>query len=206
MFGIFDNFDGSQTRNAMQTGLRFANNGINRAQRTGRESINRGYRQGRQDINPYLQSGRRGQGFYDDLLGLNGADARDSRQQYLMGDAAFTGKLGQDQNAMLRAMNARGLSGSGRGLLAAERVFQQNYGDIMNRYNNRAQQGAQMAQFGANMANNRGLQNANLGMQAAGMRSGNIMNTYNQKAGTYDAGMNNLLGLVGAGTKIAGLF
>ena len=116
-----------------------------------------------------------------------------------MSDRAFTGKLGQDQNAMLRQMNARGMSGSGAGALAAERVFQQNYGSHLDRYANRGQQGAQMAQFGAGLASNRGAQLANMRMQGAAGMSNNWTNSQNQIAGTRDAGMNNMLGMVGTG-------
>lgn len=204
--GLFSNFSGGDSRRDLRHAVRTSNTLIRDGMERGEGYLNSSYDRSRQDIDPYLESGQRGQQFYDDLLGLNGGDARDSRQDFLMSDRAFSGKLGQDQNAMLRAMNARGMSGSGAGALAAERVFQQNYGNTLNRYANRGQQGAQMAQFGAGMSQQNGAANANLQMQGAGMMSNNQMNAYGNISKTRNAGMNNMLAIAGAGTKMAGLF
>ena len=143
---------------------------------------------------------------YADLLGLNGADARAAAQNTLMSDPAFQGQLGQEQNAMLRAMNARGLSGSGAGALAAERVFQQNYGNTLNRYAGLGQQGLQAAGGASNLA-------ATLGQQRGDLKFGTNQLQTNLKVGGVNAsnqaktaGINNLIGIGGLATKAFGLF
>lgn len=204
--GIFDNWDGGQSRSDIYDGQGKAKQIIHNGMRTGQDWLNRTHRRSMGYLNPYIQSGLEGSEYYDDLLGLNGWRSRDDAQDMLMRDKAFQGKLGQDQNAMLRAMNARGNSNSGAGALAAERVFQQNYGDVLNRYAGRAQQGYQAASQGAGLATQYGRDSANLQFGGRQQIAQNAITSANAIAGTRGTGMNNLLGIAGLGLKAYNTF
>ena len=202
--GLFSNFLGGDTRDDIRNGQAQADGYLTRGRDNAQGYYDRGYEQSQGYLNPYIQSGQQGQQFYDDLLGLNGAGARDERQQFLMSDPANQGKLGQDQNAMLRVMNASGRSNSGAGALAAERVFQQNYSGILDRYSNRGQQGFQAAGMGANMAQQYAGNSANLQYGTAQQQAGNAISASNAIGQTRNTGMNNLLGIAGIGAKLYG--
>lgn len=202
--GLFSNFFGGDQRRDIRNGLNESNQILNQGRDDAQGYYDRGYEQAQGYINPYIQSGQQGQQFYDDLLGLNGAGARDERQQFLMSDPAFQGQLGQQQNALLRQMNAMGNSNSGAGALAAERVFQQNYGNTLDRYANRGQQGFQAAGMGANLAQQYAGQSGGLQFGTAQQKAGNTASAYNAIGQTRNTGMNNLLGIAGLATKAYG--
>lgn len=166
--------------------------------------IGEAYTEGRENLQPYIQGGQQGQSFYEDLLGLNGPEARAAAQQVMMSDPANQGQLGQAQNAMLRQMNARGLDGSGAGALAAERVFQQNYGNLMNRYAGLGQQGFQAAGAGASLATNWGNTMGNLTYGRAQQGANLATNQATQTNAANQAIGNNMLSIAGLGMKAAG--
>lgn len=155
-------------------------------------------------LSPYIEGGRQGQSFYEDLLGLNGPEARAAAQEVMTSDPAFQGQLGQDQNAIMRRLNATGMAGSGAGALAAERVFQQNYGNAMNRYAGLGQQGLQAAGAGANTATNYGNTMGNLVYGNAQQRAGLRTNQATQTNAANQAIGNNMLSMIGTGLKAAG--
>jgi hypothetical protein len=204
MMGMFSNFFGGDSRRDIRQGQQQAAGYLTDGRDTAQGYYDQGRDQSQGYLNPYIESGQQGQQFYDDLLGINGAGARDERQQYLMSDPAFQGKLGQDQNAMLRTMNARGSSNSGAGALAAERVFQQNYGNLMDRYNNRGQQGFQAAGTGANLASQYAGNSANLQYGTAQQQAGNAISASNALGATRNTGMNNMLAIAGTAAKVYG--
>lgn len=204
--GLFDNFNGGESRTDIYNGQGKAKDTLHRGMRQGQSYLDRGRDRSMGYLNPYIQSGLKGSKFYDRLLGLQGEGARSNAQNLLMSDPAFTAKLGQDQNAMLRAMNATGNSQSGAGALAAERVFQQNYGDILNRYAGRAQQGYQAASQGAGINTQWGRDSANLQFGGRQQIAQNAITSANAIAGTRGTGMNNLLGIAGLGLKAYNTF
>ena len=196
--GFFSNFSGGDSRRDIRNGLGQANGYLTEGRDTAQGYYDRGYETSQGYLDPYIQGGLKGQGAYDDLMGLNGPEARArAQEQYYSSDALTQGKLGQDQNAMLRAMNARGSSNSGAGALAAERVSQQNYGQFLDRYNNRAQQGFGAAQAGGANANQYAGNSANLQYGTAQQMGANAISASNAMSQTRNTGMNNLLGLGG---------
>lgn len=204
--GLFSNFFGGDSRRDIRQGMARANGFLTDGRDAAQGAYDKAYETSQGYLNPYIESGQRGQGAYDDLMGLNGADARAAAQeQYYSSNPAMMGQLGQQQNAMMRAMNARGSSYSGAGALAAERVSQQNYGQFMDRFNNRAQQGFGAAQAGAGNANLYGNNTAQLQYGYGQQRAGNEISASNAISQTRNTGMNNMLGIAGLGLKAAGL-
>jgi hypothetical protein len=187
----------------LQRSNRFLTDGRDAAQ----GAYDQSYETSQDYIDPYIESGQRGQGAYDDLMGLNGPEARAAAQEkYYSSNPAMMGQLGQQQNAMMRAMNARGSSYSGAGALAAERVSQQNYGQFMDRFNNRAQQGFGAAQAGAGNANQYGNNTAQLQYGYGQQRAGNEISASNAISQTRNTGMNNMLGIAGLGLQGYGAY
>ena len=199
--GLFSNFFGGDSRRDIRRGQETANNALLAGNETAQGYFDDAFETSQGYLDPYIESGAQGQSMYADLLGINGAASRGTAQNLLMSDPAFRGQLGQDQNAMLRAMNARGMSGSGAGALAAERVFQQNYGNTLNRYAGLGQQGQQAASAGANLATNYGQNSANLQYGTQQQIAGNAITSANAVANTRNTGINNMLGLVGLNQK-----
>lgn len=163
-----------------------------------------GYGAAIEGLDPYTQSGAAGQGMYADLLGINGAEARAAAQNLLMSDPANSGALAMDQNAVARAMNARGQGGSGAAALAAERVFQQGYGNILNRYAGLGQQGLQAAGAQGQFSAQQGQDLGNLRFGTNQLIANAAMGKGNAMAQSKQAGMNNLLGVAGLGTSALG--
>ena len=121
---------------------------LRRAQAQATQHLDQGYSDARSDYTgaiesyqPYVESGTKSQSFYDDLLGLNGSEARAAAQGTLTSDPLFQGQLAQSSNAMLRHLNARGSSVGGKAALAGQRVLQQTYGDWLDRYQGGGAQG-----------------------------------------------------------------
>lgn len=142
---------------------------------------------------PYAQSGQQANQFYSDALGLNGDDARSTAVNTMTSNPLFQGQLGQESNAMARILNAQGASGGGKAQLAGQRVFQQNAGQWLDRYNNLGQQGMQATNAMAQMRQARG----DLSMNFAATKAGNEINHGNAMAANRSVGINNLMGLAG---------
>ena len=106
--GFFDSFTGaSQRRDIRNTNAQATaalDQGYNQSQGY--------YNQAADLLAPQAQTGQAANAFYDNALGLNGADARSQAQGVITSDPLWTGQLGQDQNALLKMMNARGESGN----------------------------------------------------------------------------------------------
>jgi hypothetical protein len=140
---------------------------------------------------PYAEGGQRGQRFYDEALGLYGDEARGAATSSLASNPLFQGQLGQESNAISRVLNAQGNSGGGKAHLAAQRVFQGNAGNWLDRYANRGQQGLQasnqMAQYRS------GIGDAIYGNAMA--RAGNRIQKGNFDAQNSMTGVNNIMGL-----------
>jgi len=159
------------------------------------------YDQAFDQFNPYAQQGGAANAMYGNLLGLNGADARDQAQGVITSDPMFQGAMGQQSNALLRQLNARGASGGGQAHLAAQRVLQSNYDNVLNRYAGAGQQGMQAAGAQAGIRTAQG-DNA-YGYGAT--RAGNAINYGNAMASAKGIGVNNLLALGGLATQAYGV-
>lgn len=155
-------------------------------------------------LQPYMESGAQGQQLYADLMGLNGEEARAAAQQIITSDPQWQGQLGQASNAMLRQLNARGLSGSGTAALAGQRVLGEQYGNVLNRYAGLGQQGQTAALGGAGIAQNYGNQMANLAYGRAQQGAGLETNQATQINAANSSIGNNLLSLAGLGIKATG--
>jgi hypothetical protein len=161
-------------------------------------------------------------------LGLDGTDARDAAQGVISSDKLWQGELAQGQNAMLRYLNARGASGGGKAALAGQRVLTEQYGNWMDRYRQRADTGGQYArdmaqldnQYGINAGNiqsNYGTNVSNLSSQHftnkanltygyRASKAGQAINHGNAMVAARNSGVNNVLGVVGAGVDAYGAY
>lgn len=150
-----------------------------------------------ESFDPYVQSGAQSQSFYDNLLGLNGADARAESQGVITSDPLFQGQLGQNSNAMLRHLNARGASAGGQAALAGQRVLQSTYGDWMDRYRTGGAQGLNATNAMAGYQAGRG----DLSYGYGATRAGHETNFGNAMAQSRSIGINNLLGVASLGVN-----
>lgn len=174
--GFWSDFTGKSARKDLQRGTAAAMDHLDTGAANARSDLSWGYQTARADIDPYIQSGQQGHQMYSDLMGLNGEAPRGAAQALYESDEGFMGQLGESQNAMLRNMNARGLSGSGAGALAGARVARQGYESYLDRVRNMSTQGQQLASQGASMAYGYGNDQANLqygvAQQKAGLETG----------------------------------
>lgn len=187
---MFSNLTGGKSRRD----ARLANNDATRMLDAGYADARKSYDQAYDLYEPYGASGRQAQGVYDNLLGLNGNDARAQSQGIYSSDPYAQGALNLSQNAMSRALNARGSLGGGKGLLAGERVAQENYGNWMDRYRQQGQQGLQVAgaQSGIRAAQ------GDMRYNHAATLAGNRINLGNAMAGTRSVGLQNVLNAGGS--------
>lgn len=196
--GFFSDFTGASARSD-----------INKANKNANAALDQGYNtsQGYYDkaassFDPYVSSGTAGQKMYGDLLGLNGTDARSSAQGIITSDPLWSGKLGEDTNAVLKNLNARGMGASGTAALAGQRVLLQNYNDVLDRYQGMGQTGLSATGQQAGVRTAQG-QNA---FDYGATKAGNAINFGNAMAGTRNAGLNNVLAVLGTGAKAYGAY
>jgi hypothetical protein len=164
------------------------------------------YTQAENYFSPYSQlgqSGIRNQGFYDDALGMNGEGARNQAVGTITSNPLFQGQLGQESNAVSRVLNAQGASGGGQAHLAAQRVFQQNAGNWLDRYAQNAQQGVQTGLQATNAMSGLRAGRGDMAYGYGATKAGNAINFGNAMAANRSTGINNLMGL--AGTVVSGI-
>lgn len=191
--GFFDFLSGSDARKDIRKSSQQANQYLDQ----GYGQSQGFYNQAGELLSPFVESGGKAQTFYNDLLGLNGTDARSTAQGTLTSDPLFQGGLAEDSNALLKQLNARGMGAGGTSALAAQRVLQQNYGNWLDRYNQAGQQGFNAATAAGNLKAAQG-DNA---YGFAATKAGNAINTGNAIAQTRNTGVNNILNLLGTGVK-----
>lgn len=191
--GFFDAFTGASQKKTLAAADRKATAALDQ----GYGQTQGYYNQAASAYDPYVQQGTKASGMYNDLLGLNGADARSAAQGVITSDPLFQGGLAADSNALLRQLNARGQSAGGLSAIAGQRVLQQNYGNWLDRYNQAGQQGLQAtgAQSGVRMA--QGDNAFNYGATKAGQ----AINYGNARAEAQGIGVNNLFNLAGTGIR-----
>ena len=196
--GFFSDFTGASARSD-----------INKANKNANAALDQGYNtsQGYYDkaagsFDPYVSSGTAGQKMYGDLLGLNGTDARSSAQGIITSDPLWSGKLGEDTNAVLKNLNARGMGASGTAALAGQRVLLQNYNDVLDRYQGMGQTGLSATGQRAGVLTGQGDNAYGFGATKANqaLQYGNAM------AGTRNTGLNNVLAVLGTGAKAYGAY
>lgn len=186
--GFFGSFFGSDQRRD-----------ISNANKKATQQLEQGYGQQQQRYDqaynmydPYVQQGTQANTMYNNALGINGADAQMSAYNTINQNPLFQNKLNQDNNAAMRYLNARGNSG-GAADLAAARVFNENIGNWLDRYNNAGQRGLVATQQGANVRMGQG-DNA---MGYGATRANQSINYGNALASSRNIGINNLMDLGG---------
>ncbi len=188
-------FFGSFTGSTQRKDIRNANSQATAALDKGYAQSQDYYNQAAGMFDPYAKTGTAANAFYNDALGINGAGARDTAQATITSDPLWQGKLAEDQNAMLKYLNARGEAGGGKALLAGQRILAQNYGDVLNRYRDAGQQGFQATGAQAGIRTGQG-DNA---FGFAATKAGQAVNYGNAMASSRNIGVNNLLGALGTG-------
>jgi len=193
--GFFDNFTGAAATNDLRAGTRNANAYLTTGRNEAESLINSGYNRGNRALgnaqgvandqnniavgaldqardsaltlyNPYVESGTRANALYSDALGLNGAVAqRDFNALYAGSDPFRESNADFATNALMRSLNARGMSGSG---FAAEAVARENlrrgsedYNNYLNRLYSSVGMGLNAASDAAGTWNNWGSNRAN---------------------------------------------
>ena len=109
---MFDAFTGAAQRRDLEAGTRRANAELTRGLSNARGALTSGYDDANEMLQPFAQRGAAGARAYGELLGLEGADARADMQDVMTSDPIFQGQIGRHTDALLRNLNARGLSGS----------------------------------------------------------------------------------------------
>lgn len=196
--GFFSDFTGASARSDIKTGDRKATAAHEQGYNTSQEYYNKAA----SSFDPYVSSGAAGQKMYGDLLGLNGTDARSSAQGIITSDPLWSGKLGEDTNAVLKNLNARGMGASGTAALAGQRVLLQNYNNVLDRYQGMGQTGLSATGQQAGVRTAQGDNAYGFGATKANqaLQYGNAM------AGTRNTGLNNVLAVLGTGAKAYGAY
>lgn len=187
--GLLGSFFGSDQRKD----LRHAKGQADAALQQGYDGAYGDYTAAGDMYQPYAQSGQQANQFYSDALGLNGDDARSTAVNTMTSNPLFQGQLGQESNAMARMLNAQGAGGGGKAQLAAQRVFQQNAGNWLDRYRDQGSQGLQATNAMAGMRAQRG----DLSYGYGATKAGNEINMGNAMAASRNIGINNIMGLGG---------
>lgn len=152
------------------------------------------YQQASGRLAPYAGTGTQANALYSSALGLNGADAQ---RQFLENYQADPTQDYQQQ-AVARQMAARGMLDSGASRLASARVWNENYGNHLNRLFGASQQGMQAA-------GQQGQYDVGEGDMIFGtsqLRANNQINKANALAASKQAGVNNLISAAGTATKM----
>lgn len=191
--GFFADFSGASARKDINA----ANSKANAALQSGYNASQGYYDDAASSYDPYASSGGAANQAYMDLMGLNGADARTAAQGVVTSDPLWSGKLGEDTNAVLKNLNARGMGASGAAALAGHRVLLQNYNGVLDRYANLGRQGFEATGAKAGVLTGQG-DNA-FGFGAT--KANNALQYGNAMAQARNTGVNNILGVIGAGAK-----
>lgn len=191
--GFFSDFTGASARKDINA----ATSKANAALQSGYTASQGYYDDAASSFDPYTSTGGAANQNYADLLGLNGGDARTAAQGVVTSDPLWSGKLGEDTNAVLKNLNARGMGASGAAALAGQRVLLQNYNGVLDRYANLGSQGFQATGQKAGVLTGQG-DNA-FGFGAT--KANNALQYGNAMAQSRNTGVNNILGVIGAGAK-----
>lgn len=203
-YGAYSN---SQAQNkaakAAKKGAATANEALDTGYAEANPMLVEGYDRAREMVKPSIEGGQQSQSFYNDLMGLNGEAARAEAQRVVASDPMLSGAFLQQLSQSDRAMNAGPVGRySGANLLAANRVTQQNWGNILGRYQQGAALGQQASQYGAGLEQQRGSDLANFRYGLAQQKAGVATNQYSNLGNIATASANNnnqLLGTIVSG-------
>ena len=202
-------------RNALSSGYGAAD----AAYGQGRSDVNTGYQNALSSLasgtnqavgayQPYSATGQNANTMYGNALGLNGQAAQQTFQQNYQADPFRDANADFANEALMRVMNARGLSGSGTAAAAVAqeslRRGSEDYNNYLNRLSGLQSQGQQTAGNIANLYANQGQQGAQYGMQA-GSDLANIQGTRGATAYNYgvgQAGLDTDQAVTNAGNRI----
>jgi len=196
--GFFSNLTGGDSRRDVRRSKAEAE----RLMTEGYEGAQPFYEQAYGEFAPYAEGGGAAQTRYNQLLGLGTADERAAGQQTYLDDPMFSSMLGQQSNALLRQLNARGSTYGGKAALAGARVGIENYNQYLNRLQGQGQQGMQAANARAGIRSGQG--DMLYGFKSS--LAGNEINAGNAIAGTRNTGINNLLSAGETAMKAAAAF
>lgn len=194
---FWDDFTGASARKDLRRGREAQRNELMSGYNEAFPMLTEGYDTARGYIDPYVQTGARYQSMYDDLMGLNGPEARAAAQATITSDPIWSGQFANASNAASRLLNSRGLGGSGAMALAGQRVLQENYQPVLNRYQQGGTQGLAAAGTAAGITQGKGESTANLRYGNAQQLAGVEGNFANSMASSRSTLTNNLLGLGG---------
>ncbi len=202
-------------RNALSSGYGAAN----QAYGQGRSDVNTGYQNALSSLasgtnqaigayQPYSATGQNANTMYGNALGLNGLAAQQTFQQNYQADPFRDANADFANEALMRVMNARGMSGSGTAAAAVAqeslRRGSEDYNNYLNRLSGLQSQGQQTAGNIANLYANQGQQGAQYGMQT-GSDLANIQGQRGATAYNYgvgQAGLNTDQAITNAGNRI----
>lgn len=164
----------AQARGELNTGFDQAGNylsqagqGVDAAYQDAGNALNAGEGKSLGYLDPYIQSGGRANALYGNALGLNGLDAQ---QQFSSNYAASDPFRAQNADfateALMKALNARGLSGSG---YAGEAVARQSLMRGSEDYNNYLNRLSGVRDSGQSAATNAASVSGNFAQQRAGL-------------------------------------
>lgn len=235
--GFFGSFTGSDQRrdmnNAYADSTATVNKGYDAARgnlASGYGTANQAYGQARSDVNsgyrnalsslasgtnnaagayqPYSETGQNANTLYSNALGLNGQAAQQTFQQNYQADPFRDANADFANEALMRTLNARGLSGSGTAAAAVAqeslRRGSEDYNNYLNRLSGLQAQGQQTAGALSNLYANQGQQGAQYGMQTgsdlANIQGNRAATGYNYGVG--QAGLDTDQAITNAGNRI----
>jgi hypothetical protein len=146
---------------------------------------------------PYAEQGQQANQLYGHAIGLGTDEEREAAQSRFFSDPAMQSILGDQSNALLRQLNARGNTYGGKAALAGARVGRENYEGWLNRLMGQGQQGGQYAGQQASIRSGQGDLRYGFGATKAGQE----INYGNARAENRNTGINNLLNVAGTAAK-----
>ena len=191
--GFFDDFFGITQREDITA----AHNAAGKAIEKGRQEYDQRADEAFGMFTPYAQQGQQANAMYGHAIGLGTDQQRSAAQDRYFSDPAFSQITSNQQNAMLRNLNARGISGSGAAIEAGSRIAYDNYGNWLDRLNNAGQQGFQATGAQAGIRSAQGQLAYDHGITDAGRQ----INYGNAMAESRGIGLNNLLQVASTAAK-----
>lgn len=199
--GFFGSFFGDDQRDDLAK----AKQQSDAALKSGYDNANGYYGQAYDLYSPYAKSGQTASTMYNNALGVNGTDAQ---KQFMDGYKSYDPFRQENEdyatNSLLRGYRAQGMVDSGTSALAAARASlqrgSQDYNSYLDRLNGVGQQGYQATGQQAGIRSGQ----ADLAYGYGSQTAGNDINYGNAMAASRSTGINNLIGLLGAGAKAYG--
>ena len=191
----------------------------NQAYGQARTDVNSGYKNAMAELasgtnkaveayQPYSETGQNANRLYSDAIGANGAAAQQTFQQNYQADPFRDANADFANEALMRVLNARGMSGSGTAAAAVAseslRRGSEDYENHLNRLAAVQGQGQQTAGALASLYANQGQQGAQYGMQTGS----DLANIQGNRAatgytyGTGKAGLDTDQAITNAGNRI----